>query len=205
MNNYFGKLCMAAATIACTTLQALPEPYASINILPQRPSFVQDGYIIYSLASASNVEVIIDVESSEGGVARYLAMQANNLPSLRQIYSVNLWQSNDRSQKQLYRRFLSNVIQENTSELITPIRMSSEEGAKSLHILADLIHLVGGNDQQTIYNDILSWYPRLSERGIMCGNNWDEPSIQSGVTQAARTLDATLQISGTVWYFVKGS
>ena len=64
-----------------------------------------------------------------GGVARYLAGQESRLPSLQQIYSVNMWQSNDPSQKQLFRRFLSNIIEENTTQLITPIRMGSQEAA----------------------------------------------------------------------------
>ncbi len=197
---------MSGAILAAGTLCAdLPQPYSSINDLPQTPYFVQDGYTIYSLANTHNVGVVIDVESQDGGVARYLAQQSSNLPSLKQIYSVNLWQSNDRSQKQLFRRFLSNVIQENTTQLIIPIRMASQEAAVSMNVQADLINLVGGNDQTTIYNDILGWYPHLSDNGVMCGNNWVEPSVQIGVTSAAMKLDVSLQINGNVWFFVKGS
>ena len=58
---------------------------------------------------------------------------------------------------------------------------------------------------QTIYNDILSWYPHLSDTGVMCGNNWRDTSVQQGVIKAASSLDLNLQINGNVWYFVKGS
>jgi hypothetical protein len=203
MKTHLKALCIANFLLAGTILEAAPEPYASVSNLPQTPYYVQDGYEIYSLAS--NATVIIDVESQDGGVARYLAQQANNLPSLTKIYSVNIWQSHDPAQKQLYRRFLSNVVQENTTGLITPIRMSSAEAAASLHIIADLIYVLGANDQQTIYNDILSWYPHLSNSGIICGNNWYESSVQTGVTRAATALDALLKINGNVWYMTKGS
>jgi hypothetical protein len=206
MKKCFRKIFMSGTILAGVSLYAdVPQPYASIHSLPQTPYFVQDGYTIYSLANTHNVGVVIDVESQDGGVARFLAQQAGNLPSLKEIYSVNIWQSNDPSQKHLFRRFLSNVVQENTTQLIIPIRMCSHEAAESLNVQADLINLVGANDQQTIYNDILCWYPHLSDTGVMCGNNWYEPSIQTGVTSAATMLNVSVQVNGNVWFFVKGS
>ncbi|MES2345368.1 MAG: class I SAM-dependent methyltransferase [Chlamydiota bacterium] len=205
MKKIFEKIFISGAILASASSYAdIPQPYASIHNLPQTPYFVQDGYIYYSLVSTHNAAVVIDVGSQDGGVARYLAQQANNLPSLTQIYSVNMWQSCDRSQKQLFRRFLSNVIQENTAELITPIRMSSRDAAEALNVQADLINL-GANDEDVIYNDILRWYPHLSNTGVMCGNNWYEHSVQIGVTKAASTLDVPVQVNGHVWYLVKGS
>jgi|GEM_PF-4303650 len=206
MKKYFGQIFMCGAILTSISLHAdIPQPYASIRNLPQTPYFVQDGYIYYNLVDTYKVAVVIDVESQDGGVARYLAQQANNLPSLKQIYSVNIWQSCDRHQKQLFRRFLSNVVQENTTQLITPIRMSSHEAAESLNVQADLINLVGANDQEGVCNDILGWYPHLSDKGVMCGNNWYEHSVQSGVTKAATMLGVTVQINDNVWYFIKGS
>ncbi len=206
MKKYFGKMILGSALLTALSLFAdLPQPYASFQTLPQTPYYVQDGYVFYSLINTHNAAVIVDVESQDGGVARYIAQQTNTLPSVTEIYSVNAWQSSDRSQKHLFQRFLSNVIQENTANMITPIRMSSQEAAESLNVQADFISLVGANDQQTIYNDILAWYPHLSDTGVMCGNNWHETSVQVGVTRAASTLDLNVQINSNVWYFVKGS
>ncbi len=197
---------MGSALLASLSLFAdLPQPFASIQNLPQTPYFVQDAYVYYSLMNGNNAAVVVDVESQDGGVARYIAQQVNNLTTVTQIYSVSAWQSPDHSQKHLFQRFLSNVIQENTAQLITPIRMTSREAAESLNLQADFISLVGANDQQTIYNDILAWYPHLSDIGIMCGNNWHETSVQVGVTKAASTLDLTVHVNSNVWYFAKGS
>ena len=204
MKKYLGKIFMSSAILAGVSLYAdIPEPYASTHFLPQTPYYVQDAYVFYSLASTHNSAVIIDVESQDGGVARYLAQQAGSLPSLQKIYSVNMWQSNDRSQKHLFRRFLSNVAQEGTTQWIVPIRMSSNEASDSMYVNADFISLVGANDLDTIYNDIIGWFPRLSNNGVMCGNNWYEPSVQVGVTKAAVMLDVSLQVNNNVWYFVK--
>lgn len=123
------------------------------------------------MISSHNAAIIIDVESQEGGVARYIAQQASNLPSLSKIYSVNDWASYDPSNKHLFQSFLSNVKQENTQDLIIPIRMNSNEAAWGLNIKADFISLVGANDEDIIYKDILAWYPHLTDGGIICRNN----------------------------------
>ena len=197
---------MSSAILASLSLFAdLPQPFTNIQNLPPTPYFVQDAYVLYSLINQNNAAVIVDVESQDGGVARYVAQQVNTLTSVKEIYSVNAWQSSDRSQKYLFQRFLSNVIQENTAQLITPIRMTSREAAEALNIQADFISLVGANDQDTIYRDIVAWYTHLSNNGVICGNNWNDSSVQVGVTKAAATLEQTLHVNNNVWYFVKGS
>jgi hypothetical protein len=198
------KMIMSGAILGSLALFAdLPQPYTLIENLPQTPYFVQDAYIFYTLINENNAAVIVDVESQDGGVARYVAQQVNTLTSVKQIYSVNAWQSPDRSQKHLFQRFLSNVIQENSAPLITPIRMCSREAAESLNIQADFISVVGANDQDTIYRDIIAWYAHLSDNGVICGNNWNETSVQIGVTKAAAALEQTVVVNGNVWYFVK--
>lgn len=204
MKRYLGKWILSSAIMMFTLSATLPEPYASVKSLSSTPYFVQDGYVLYDLILNSGAAVIVDVESQDGGIARYIAQQKMSLPALQAIYSVNPWVSADHSQKQMFQRFLSNVIQENTTALITPIRMSAQEGAESLNIMADFISLVGKNDQNFIYKDILSWYPHLTDIGIMCGNNWSDSSVQIGVTKAAKALDVTLHINDQVWYFQKG-
>jgi Methyltransferase domain len=206
MKNYLRKLVLATVLLSGLSLYAdLSQPYASVHTMPQTPYYVQDGYIMYDLINKHSAAVIVDVESHDGGVARYIAQQVsnNNLPSVQRIFSVSGWTSADRAQKDLFQRFLSNVVQENTSELITAIRMPSQEGAKALNITADFISLVGGNDEKGIYQDILAWYPHLSDTGVMCGNNWNDASVQIGVTKAASALDLTVKLASTVWYFEK--
>ena len=200
---YLKNLFLAGFLLANLSAYAAPEPYASVRDLPFTPYFVQDGYVFYSLIESHNAAVIVDVESQDGSVARFVAQLANNLPSLSAIYSISAWPETDPVQRRPYQRFLSNVKHETTTELITPIRMNSLEAAMSLNIKADFISLVGANDQDRIYKDILAWYPHLSDNGVICGNNWYENAVELGVTKAATSLDLNLKISGNVWYFEK--
>ncbi|HSW86499.1 MAG TPA: hypothetical protein VLG49_03245 [Rhabdochlamydiaceae bacterium] len=206
MKKYLKNTLFAAVLSTNLSLFAdVPQPYASVNNLPQMPYYVLDGWVFFNLINTFNAGVIVDVDSQDGSVARYIAQQMPNLPSVKEIFSVSLWQSQDPSQKHLFQRFLSNIKQEGTAESITPIRMSSLEGASSLNIVADFVSVVGKNDENAIFNDIMAWYPHLSLTGVICGNNWHENSVQRGVARAASMLGLNLQISGNVWYFQKGS
>jgi hypothetical protein len=210
MKKSLSTLIAATTLLASTSIYGSNiEPYSSVKTLPQTPYYVQDAYTIYSLINTHGSVVVVDVESQDGGVARYVAQQAanmptSNLPTVQQIFSVSPWYSCDPSQKHLFQRFLSNVTQEMTTQMITPIRMNSQEAAESLNITADFISLVGKNQSDSIYNDILAWAPHLSNNGVLCGNNWYDHSVQHGVSKAAVALDMTLQTNNNVWYFVKG-
>lgn len=188
-----------------TTFADTPQPYSSIQNLPATPYYVLDGYTYYALIQSRNAAVVIDVESQDGGVARYIAQQAANLPSLQTVYSVNSWTSSDQANKHLFQRFLSNVKQDNTTNMIVPIRMSSSDAASGLNVKADFISLVGANDKDIIYRDILAWFPHLTDGGVLCGNNWLEPSIEIGVTKAAEALDLTLHVNNNVWYLERSA
>lgn len=196
---------MAGLLITSTFVMADdPQPYASMRNLPATPYYVQDGYIIYDLIQNNQSNTIIDVESHDGGIARLIAQMADQLPHLQTIYSVNPWKDCG-AQKHTFQKFLSNVKQENSANLIVPIRMSSQEASLGLNVTADFISILGSNDSETIQKDILSWVSHLSERGIIAGNNWNENLVEVGVTKAANTLDLPLHINGNVWYIKKSS
>ncbi len=176
-----------------------PEPYLSVRNLLPTPYYVEDGYALLNLITTQDAATVVDVGSADGGFARYIAQQASSLPSLNKIYSISDW-SADQSNKHPFQNFLSNVVQENTSSLIVPIRMSPLEAASALNIKADFIYV---NSSQDVYKDILAWYPHLNNAGTIAGNNWNDSSVEMGVTKAAQDLDLNLQLTNNVWYFTK--
>lgn len=200
MNKLMRRLTAASFFCFCSQLMALSQPYDSINTLPIIYYYVPDGYILNSLASDNASKVIVDIESTDGSVARYLAQQ--NIPSVTKIYSVSLWPAGDPPEYDRYQRFLSNVIQEGTTEVIIPLRMSSAEAASALNINADLIYF-GSFDSNTLYTEITQWIANLSDTGVLCGNNWNENPIKVAVVRAANDYNLNLGIAGNVWYLKK--
>ena len=135
-------------------------------------------------------------------MARYLAQAANSLTSVNLIYEVNSFPESV-SEPHAFQLFLSNVKQENTAGLIVPVRMNSHQAASALNVVADFIKIEATSDN--IYSDILAWYPHLSQTGILAGNNWNDSSVALGVMQAAESLDLSVNINASVWYFVKNA
>jgi hypothetical protein len=193
-------LSLAALLCLSSQLTALPEPYNSVQILPIIYHYVPDGYVLSSLATDNSSSVIVDVESEDGAVARYLAQQ--NIPTVTKVYSVSLWPAGDPPEYDRYQRFLSNVIQEGTAEVVVPLRMSSAEAAAALNVNADLIYF-GSFDSNTLYEEITHWIANLSDNGVLCGNNWNENAIKVAVVNAANDFNLNLGLNSNVWYLKK--
>lgn len=190
-------LATAVAISTVFTLTADPQPYANIRNLPYVPYFFEDGYLLINLINENSVNTFIDVGSKDGSASRYVAQNTPDVVN----FSINPWWSCDKSQKQLFQRFLSNVRQENNQERIIPIRMGSLEGARALDIIADLIYL--GSSTQGIGTDIIAWSTHLSSSGIICGHEWQDPYVETGVSQAAAKLGLQVHSNGNFWYLKK--
>lgn len=176
-----------------------PEPYASVRNLPQTPYYVPNGYLIFDRINSRSANVFIDVNSLDGGAARYVAQYAPE--SIVKIYSIQDWLNSNQVQYP-YQQFLSNVKHENTTNLIVPIRMNAQEAAAGLSILADVIYL-NTTFQEDVYGDILAWSSHLTSDGLICGDNWNNPNVEIGVTQAAASLDLFVHVNGTFWSLEK--
>ncbi len=193
------SLFVATALTSSWLSADLPQPYTNIRSTSYSPYFFDNAYILGSLITDNSVSTFIDVGSHAGGAARYVAQNYPNVIN----YSVNLWQNCDYSQKNLFQRFLSNVIQENTASIITPIRMASSEAARALNIIADLVYL--GSPANVLSSDIQLWFAHLSSNGTVCGQDWDDPAVETSVSKAASTLGCSVNTNGTFWYIQKGS
>jgi hypothetical protein len=133
--------------------------------------------------------VFVDVNSENGAAARFIAA---NAPAGTVVYNFSSWHGLGE-----YQQFLSNVIQENSTSII-PIRMSSEEAANGLNVVADLIYL-NASDPFALGQDISFWAMHLSDVGSISGDNWNIPEIALAVAQAAQNLGLTISMAGTFW------
>ena len=180
--------------ITTSTIKADPQPYTNIHVLSYVPYYVPDGYLLIGKINSLSATVFVEVGSQNGAAARFVAQ---NTPSQLAIYAVSSWWSCDPSEKYLFQKFLSNVIQENSTERIIPIRMSSYEGAKALNIIADVIYVNSASENLT--SDILAWFSHLSSTGVICGSDWLDPMVELSVSQAAVQLGCVVVTSGNFW------
>ncbi|NGX39783.1 MAG: hypothetical protein KR126chlam1_01116 [Chlamydiae bacterium] len=129
------------------------------------------------------------------------------------VFAVDTWLGSEAEEvhqrdprlNHLYQLFLSNVKQKSLQDVIVPIRMRTSEAAKALSITADLIYVDADHRTEGVRNDIIDWYPHLNEGGIMCGDDWDWPSVRKGVIQAAHELGKQVKGSIAFWWFEEDS
>lgn len=205
----------------------LPEPYRSINPLPSyfwRSWFdISDKQGLNYFITKIKPKVIIELGSWFGESAIF---QATLLPENGTLYAIDNWIAqadieahihimkrngdNELANKvpELYHQFLSNVINAGQAHKIIPVRMKTLEAAKALDIKADLIYVDASHDEESVYQDIINWYDKLNEDGIMCGDDWiyadpitNIPGVQLGVKKAAKQLGLDIKTHGTFWYF----
>lgn len=134
---------------------------------------------------------------------------AERLPAGCKLYAVDTWLGSVEHQDtkyreklpSLYAQFLSNVIHAGLQEKIEPVRLDSLAAAKELSVKADLIFIDAAHDTESVYKDIMAWYPHLKEGGVICGDDWTWASVRLAVEKAAKELDADLVTSDSFWYF----
>ena len=84
---------------------------------------------------------------------------------------------------------------------IVPMRMDTTEAAKCLDVKADFIYVDASHDEESVYNDIMNWYPKLKEGGTMCGDDANWSTVLAAVKRAAQQFGVSLQVDGPFWYF----
>jgi len=185
----------------------MPEPYRSIRDLP----FDGHGWFtnqshIDALLSQHKPMTVIEVGSWLGSSARFMA---ERLPEGGKLYAVDTWKGSpledihmrDPRLPHLYQLFLSNVKHAGLTNVIIPIRMDSVEASKALDVQADFIYLDAAHDAESVYQDIIAWYPHLKDGGVFCGDDWGWGSVQEGVIRAADELNLTITQYGWFWKF----
>jgi len=89
-----------------------------------------------------------------------------------------------------------------TTEIVIPIQMTTDEAAKFIDIEADLIYVDADHSEESVYNDILNWYPKLSAKGIICGDDYaaDHKGVIRGVGRAKKVLGKELYTDKRFWW-----
>jgi predicted O-methyltransferase YrrM len=195
--------------IMLTTLSAdLPPPYDCVELLPFNPQgWYSNATPMEKLIKEKDPKVVIEVGSWLGLSTRHIArtMRKDGV-----VYAVDHWLGSPNEDNSsfdlpnLYRQFLSNVIHENLTDKIIPIRMSSYEASRTLDVKPDLIYLDATHDFYSVYEDLCNWFPFVQGHGVLCGDDYlwgyDLP-VQRAVHLFAQLRNLTVHADGWFWYF----
>lgn len=162
-----------------------------------------------SLIRKYNVKTVIEVGSWLGLSTIHIA---RTIPEDGVVYAVDHWlgsvehQSPDFNSSNLYRQFLSNVIHQNLTDKIIPLRLPSIEASHTLKVTPDLIYIDASHDFVNVFVDLALWYPLVKERGILCGDDYYLNSeanfpVKRAVDLFAQENNLVVHNDGWFWYF----
>jgi predicted O-methyltransferase YrrM len=84
----------------------------------------------------------------------------------------------------IYEQFLFNIEKSGLSERIHPLVNTSTTAAIYLQahqVHADLIYLDGSHEYEDVFRDLQSYYPLLSQKGILFGDDFPFPAVKLAV------------------------
>ena len=131
-----------------------------------------NGWMLHKLCGPIRPEIVIEIGSWLGRSTRFLAERC------KLVIAIDHWQGSAEHKDEqadrlptLFDQFLSNC--EEHKDNILPLRMSSDEAAKLPLPKADLIFIDGDHSEEAVARDIANYFPFVSERGVMCGDDYD--------------------------------
>ncbi len=78
--------------------------------------------------------------------------------------------------------------------------MSSLDAEKHLsNVIPDLIYIDASHETEAVYQDLTLWFPHVEGRGILCGDDWNWPSVRKAVEQFATEHHLTIESSDNFW------
>lgn len=189
------------------SLESLPSPYNSLNkLLPYHCwGWFGNQRMLTELFDAINPQIIVEVGCWLGESAIFIAEH-----SAAKLYAVDHWLGSVEHQNvslvkdgTLYDQFLSNVIHRNLTHKIVPVREYSLKAAEKFNVEADLVYIDASHDTESVLADIYAWFPKLSKKGVLCGDDFTWPSVKKALEIASKELNVEVKGEGNFWSFIR--
>lgn len=195
---------------------ALVEPYQSLVVLPELQHGWQNNRDAMQKFISVHFPDAQDLCIAEIGAWLGLSIRdwVKFAGESGRVYAIDHWEGSVEHQPgqfahhsvlpRLYPQFLSNMIQWGIANSVTPIRMSSVNAARTLNIRPDIVYVDGAHDYANVDADIRAWYPKLSDRGILCGDDWkwmhDLKGVQRAVNGFASEYGLEVHVDDNFWW-----
>jgi cephalosporin hydroxylase len=108
----------------------------------------------------------------------------------------------------VYFQFLANVVHAGLDRIIVPFPQTSEVAAAwfaASRFQADLIYLDASHDEESVRRELILYYPLLSDRGVVFGDDHDEywPGVGAAVYRYCRKHQLGYDLNREKWILRK--
>lgn len=215
---------LAGVAAAAPELQVRPLLYATdpyTNLSPTFPPDLQgwdsQNAVFRTVIEARRPKLIVEVGTWKGASAIHMASICRELGLSTEIVCVDTWLGNWQhwSRKEgvgsrqdlrlvngyphLYYQFMSNVVSEGYSHIITPLPLTGVAGAKLFahyRIRPDVIYIDGDHEYESVIWDLRGWLAVLAEDGILMGDDYNWPGVKRAADEVCADSRWQLQVVG---------
>ena len=143
-----------------------------------------------AIAAAADGAVFVEVGSWKGRSAHYMASRIRESGKRIRFCCVDHWLGSAEHRDDpdvvggtLYDTFLRNTA--SVSGFIEPMRMTSLEAAQQFpEGSCDLVMLEASHDYESVRADIAAWWPKVTPRGVLAGDDYAWPGVSRAVEEA---------------------
>lgn len=191
----------------------IPEPYRSNSDLPldMHGWFSRENKdMIGKLLARYQPKTVVELGSWLGVSTIFMAQ---HVPAESKVYAVDHWEgdqhtnANPEGKKRagtLYQQFLSNVKHHNLTNSIIPLRMTTIEAALLFDDQSvDFLYIDASHDETSVTQDFVTWFPKVTTNGLICGDDWGCKAVRDGVIQGMKLCSiapSRLKSIGNFWY-----
>lgn len=196
------------------------EAYKGFEPLPtDMQGWQGTSRIFKKLIVETRPKIIIEVGTWKGQSTITMAKHCKYLELGTEIFCIDTWLGAEEfytqptperdlmkrfGYPQVYFQFLSNIINENVVDMITPITLPSALGYKLVPNGADLVYIDGSHTYEDVKNDMRNFFPKVRLGGIMFGDDYNNqafPGVKKAVDAFVMENKLKLEVFGD-WFWV---
>jgi predicted O-methyltransferase YrrM len=151
----------------------------------------------------------VEIGSWKGRSSVFMAVEIFNSKKNIEFYCVDTWRGSIEhigmeilNNDGLYKEFIKNI--EPVSNIIKPIRMTSEEASKNFEDESlDFVFIDAAHDYESVKNDIDFWYPKIKKEGIIGGHDYEWAGVNTAVKEWAKKNNKQINLQELSWFTTK--
>jgi|694.fasta_scaffold36630_4 hypothetical protein len=191
----------------CSLAEKKQELVHFYNELGGENWFNYENFYSYVIDKLPNDSKMVEIGSWMGKSISYFVMESLIKNKKIDCTCVDIWEPYDEIKNHTvfetvgaFEQFLKNT--EKIQNYITPIKGNSVEVSNKFKDKSfDFIFIDAAHDYDSVYKDLVSWYPKLKDGGIISGHDY---YYDNDVALAVNDFfkDREIKINGPCWYII---
>lgn len=129
---------------------------------------------------------VVELGSWKGRSSSAL-VQAKEDEGVGMVWCVDTWKGSsseldsthqEATEKDIYKEWQENLA---GSQRVQAMRMTTLDAAEALQFKVDMVFVDAEHTYESVSDDLAAWEPKVKKGGLMCGHDWNFPSVRLAV------------------------